>query len=102
MTIVHFFVVLNTMESYTKFRTKLLKNKEFRRAYDALEPEFALASAIIEQRIKKGFTQAALARKLKTTQSAIARLESGSYNPTLAFLGKVAKALDTEVKVSFS
>lgn len=89
------------MESYKKFRAKLLKNKEFRAAYDALEPEFALAAAIIEKRIKKGLTQTALARKMKTKQSAIARLESGDYNPTVAFLGKVAKALDTRLEISF-
>ena len=90
------------MESYKKLRTKLLNNKEFRKAYNALEPEFALASAIIAKRIKKNMTQAALARKMKTKQSAIARLESGTYNPTILFLGKVAKALDAHVRVSIS
>lgn len=90
------------MISYTKVKRKMLKDPEVRDAYNALEQEYALVSAIIEQRIKKGLTQAALARKLKTTQSAIARLESGSYNPTLAFLEKVAKALDVKMKISFS
>ena len=90
------------MRSYKHLRSKLLKNKEFRKAYDALEPEFFLVQAIIEKRIKKGLTQAALAQKIGTKQSAIARLESGSYNPTLAFLEKVAKALDAHVMVSIS
>lgn len=90
------------MESYTKLRAQLLKNKEFKKAYDALEPEFALAQAVIERRLKKGLTQTALARKMKTKQSAIARLESGNYNPTLQFLEKVAQALDAELKVSIS
>ncbi|MDO8582248.1 MAG: helix-turn-helix transcriptional regulator [bacterium] len=90
------------MESYKHLRAKLLKNKEFRDAYDALEPEFALAAAIIERRIKKGLTQAALAKRMKTKQSAIARLESGNYNPTLLFLDKAAKALGARVKISFS
>lgn len=46
--------------------------------------------------------QAALAKKMKTKQSAIARLESGNYNPTLLFLAKVAKALDARVKIFLS
>lgn len=90
------------MESYKKFRAKLLKNKEIRKAYDELGPEFELIAMIIEKRIKKGLTQAALARKIGTKQSAIARLESGSYNPSMAFLEKVAKALGAQLEISIS
>lgn len=90
------------MESYKRLRAQLLKNKEFRKAYDALGPEFELITMIIEKRIKKGLTQAALARKIGTKQSAIARLESGSYNPSLAFLEKVAKALGAQLKIAIS
>lgn len=79
----------------------MLKDKEIRKAYDALGPEFELIAMIIEKRIAKGLTQAALARKIGTKQSAIARLESGTYNPSIAFLGKVARALDTHIKISF-
>lgn len=88
------------MESYKHFRTQLLKNKEFRKAYDALGPEFELIAMIIEKRIKKGLTQAALARKVGTKQSAIARLESGAYNPSMAFLEKIAKALGGRLSIS--
>ncbi|MBI4135894.1 helix-turn-helix transcriptional regulator [Candidatus Uhrbacteria bacterium] len=88
------------MESYKHLRKQLLKNKEFRKAYTALGPEFALIQTIIEKRTQKGLTQAELARRMKTKQSAIARLESGNYNPTLEFLEKTAKALDAQLKVS--
>ena len=57
--------------------------------------------SIIERRLAKGLTQSDLAKKLGTKQSAIARLESGNYNPSLAFLNKVATALDTKLKVTF-
>lgn len=90
------------MESYKHFRAKLLKNKEFKKAYDALGPEFELIAMIIEKRIQKGLTQAALARKVGTKQSAIARLESGTYNPSMAFLEKVAKALGGRLSISIS
>ncbi len=61
-----------------------------------------LVQAIIEKRDQKGLTQAALARKIGTQQSAIARLESGTGNPTLAFLKKIAKALDARIIISMT
>ncbi len=87
------------MESYKKLRAELLKNKEFRKAYDELGPEFELIRMLIEKRLKKGLTQTALARKLGMKQSAIARLESGTANPTIGSLQKVAHALDAKLKV---
>ncbi len=89
------------MKSYTTIKRQFLKDKKISQAYKEIGPEFALAQAIIEKRIKKGLTQIELARKLKTKQSAISRLESGTYNPSLAFLVKAAKALDARVVVSF-
>lgn len=88
------------MKSYTQAKKQLLKDGEVQKAYDALGPEFTLVEAIIKKRLANGMTQAALARKVGTKQSAIARLESGHYNPSLKFLGKVAKALGAQLKIS--
>lgn len=90
------------MKSYNILKNKLLKDKEIHEAYDKIAPEFMLAQAIIKKRIAKGLTQVELARKMKTKQSAISRLESGVYNPSLSFLTKAAKALDARVEVSFN
>ena len=90
------------MKSYTKIKEQLLKDKATHKAYQELGGEFVLAESIIEKRLAKGFTQAALARKIGTKQSSIARLESGNYNPSLVFLGKIAKALGTKVTISLS
>ncbi len=65
-----------------------------------LAPEFGLIAMIIEKRIQKGMTQAQLAKKIGTKQSAIARLESGTYNPSIDFLQKVAEGLNTKLTVS--
>ena len=88
------------MKNYRQLKAKLLKDKEVRKAYDNLGPEFALIEMIIKRRIEEGLTQRELARKIGTKQSAVSRLESGSYNPSIAFLQKVADALDTKLKVS--
>lgn len=90
------------MKSYQDLKKEWLKDRDLKQAYDELGPEFELVAAIIEQRIKHGLTQAELAKKLGTKQSAISRLERGTYNPTFAFLRKLAKALGLELHVSFS
>lgn len=90
------------MKSYKVLRKELLKNKKVKMAYDELGPEFELVQMIIEKRVKKGLTQTQLAKKLGTKQSAISRLERGSYNPTIAFLRNLAEALDTKINISFS
>lgn len=89
------------MQTYAQVKQKLLKDKETRDKYKELGPEFALMTMLIEKRLEKKLTQEDLARKINTKQSAIARLESGTYNPSIAFLKKVAKALDVELKISF-
>ena len=90
------------MKSYSQFKKRLLKDTEIKKAYEALEPEFAIAKAVIKKRLEKGLTQSELAQKVGTKQSAISRLESGNYNPSVSFLGKVAKALDLKLLISFS
>lgn len=90
------------MKSYTNFKKRLLKDKKVRKAYEELAPEFAIAETIIARRIEKGLTQAALAEKAGTKQSAISRLESGNYNPSISFLEKVANALNLHLVVTLS
>ena len=87
------------MKNYKQFKTKLLKDKEIKKVYKRLGPEFNLIAMFIRKRVEKGLSQKELAKKIGTKQSAISRLESGGYNPSLAFLRKVAKALNTRLKV---
>ena len=88
------------MKSYSSFKKQLLKNKTVRQEYDGLETEYAIARAVLEYRLKNGLTQSELAQKVGTKQSAISRLESGNYNPTITFLEKIAKALHLNLVIS--
>lgn len=88
------------MKSFTTFKRELLKDKEFKKEYDALEEEYTLIEQVIRKRIEKGLSQKKLAEKVGTKQSAIARLESGNYNPSVQFLKKVAHALDSKLHIS--
>lgn len=89
------------MKSWDEIKRELLKNPEIKKAYDDLELEFSLANQVIAKRIKQGLTQQELAEKMGTKQSAIARLESGDYNPSMKFLDKVAKAFGSKLQISF-
>lgn len=85
------------MKNWSTLRKELLKDKKVVAAYKKLEPRYQLISQLIEVRTKKGLTQAQLAKKIGTKQSAVARLESGNANPSFAFIEKVISALKSEL-----
>jgi transcriptional regulator with XRE-family HTH domain len=76
-------------------KKKMLADSEVLAAYADLEEEFGLARELIAARVRAGFTQAQLARRMGTTQSAIARLESGAQLPSVKTLLRFAKATDS-------
>ena len=80
---------------------KWMKDPAYRAEYAALEREFALASAMIAARARAGLTQAALARRMKTTQTVIARLESGRVMPSTRTLERYARATGSRLKITF-
>lgn len=77
------------------------KDPKFMAAYDALEDEFALASALIEARNRADMTQEQVAAAMGTTQTVIARLESGRTMPSTRTLERFAKATGTRLRISF-
>ncbi|MFA5854796.1 MAG: helix-turn-helix transcriptional regulator [Candidatus Gracilibacteria bacterium] len=89
------------MKSYSQFKKKALKDPAVKKAYLEFKGEFEIAKSVIERRLEKGLTQGQLAKKIGTKQSAISRLESGTYNPSVEFLTKVAKALGAKLVVRF-
>ena len=73
-------------------KKKMLADREVRAAYDALADEFDLARELIAARVRAGLTQAEVAERMGTTQSVVARLESGAQMPSINTLLKYAKA----------
>ena len=82
-------------ESFAEWR----RDPAYVAAYDALEDEFALASQIIGARARANLTQAELAERMDTSQSAIARLESGRSRPSVTTLEKLAKATGSKLRI---
>ena len=86
---------------FDDFLKESLKNPKIKAEYDRLQPEFAVIRAMIDARVNKGLTQSVLAKKIGTKQSVISRLESGRANPSIAFLKKLAQALNTHLEIKF-
>ena len=87
-------MLFRSTSNFDELLEKELIDKKFKKEYEQLEKEFFLAKEVIQLRKEQNLTQAELARKVGTSQPAIARLESGEYrNLSLAFVRKVAKAL---------
>jgi transcriptional regulator with XRE-family HTH domain len=79
-----------------------MKDPDYVREYEALDEEFALALAVAKARRRAGLSQSELARRMKTTQSTVARLESGRGLPSTRTLDRFAKATGHRLKISFT
>lgn len=77
------------------------KDPKFVKAYEALEPEFAMAETFIKARADADLTQQQVARRMRTTQAVVARLESGRFKPSTRTLERFAKATGTRLRISF-
>ncbi len=90
------------MRSVEAWKRKQLKDPAFKKEYDALEEEFALASELIGARSKAKLTQEEVARRMGTSQSAVARMESGRKLPSTASLLKYAAAVGRRVEIKLT
>ncbi|MEK7121712.1 MAG: helix-turn-helix transcriptional regulator [Patescibacteria group bacterium] len=81
---------------------KRLKNPKFKKAWKDSETEYQLAVKVIEARLRRKMSQRDLAKKVKTSQAAISRVEAMNGNPSLSLLKRIASALDTKLSIGFS
>ena len=78
-----------------------MKDPAYAAEYEALGTEFQLVRSLIEARLHAGLSQLQLARRMKTSQSYVARIESGQVKPSTAALERFAKATGLRLKISF-
>lgn len=83
------------MTDVRKLHQQWMKSPTYRRAYQDLKAEFELAEELIAARTRAGLTQRDLAKRMRTTQSAVARIESGKHWPSRRTLERYAKATGT-------
>ena len=80
-------------------KSRLMQNPEFRAEYARAEEEHVLIEQLVRARSAAKLTQAEVARRLGTTQSAVARLEGGKVSPSIATLRRYAQATGTRLIV---
>ena len=89
------------MANFRDYVAEQLKNPEFKKEYDALEPEFAIIQAMIDARKESGLTQKELSEKTGITQGDISKLERGNGNPSIRTLKRLAEAMGMRLKIEF-
>ena len=78
-----------------------LKNPEFKKEWDALEPEYQIIKAMLDTRNEKAMTQKQLADITGIPQADISRLENGNANPSLRTLQRLAEGMGMKLKLEF-
>ncbi|MCC6095545.1 MAG: helix-turn-helix transcriptional regulator [Eubacterium sp.] len=89
------------MSDLQDLTNELMKDSEFKKEYEALQPERDITMSLIQARKKAGLTQEELSQKTGISQADISRLENGSRNPSLALLNRIAKALNASLRIEF-
>ncbi len=89
------------MTELKRLHKRWSREARYRKAYDALQDEFVIAQAMIDARKRAGLTQTEIAKRIKTTQSVIARLESGRSLPSGRTLQRYARATGSRLAIRF-
>ena len=83
----------------SELKALTLADPEAKARYDALAPKYAIINALLDARRKAKMTQAQVAERIGTKQSAVARMEAGHGNMTLDLIRKYAAATGSAVRV---
>lgn len=89
------------MTNFDEYLQEQLKDPEFKKEYNALEPEYSLIQAMIEARKESGLTQKELSEKTGITQADISKMENGNANPSLHTLMRLAAGMGKILKIEF-
>lgn len=87
--------------TYLDTLNEFLKDPEFRKEWDALEPERQVTKAIADARTKSKVTQVELSQKTGINQSNLSRIENGSMIPSIKTLNKIARGMGLHLKIEF-
>lgn len=79
----------------------MAEDPEYKAAYESMEEEFALIEALMKARRRSRLSQAEIASRMGTTESAVSRLESGRVKPSTRTLERYAAATGHRLKISF-
>lgn len=89
------------MDDLDRLLVELMKDPEFRKEWEALEPEREMTRQLVAARKAQGMTQAELSEASGVSQADISRLENGTRNPSIGLLKRIAAALDSTLHIVF-
>ena len=78
-----------------------LKDPEFKKEWDDIQPEMDVIRAMIDARIAQNLTQNDLAKRTGINQADISKLENGTRNPSLKMLKRLAAGMGMQLKIDF-
>lgn len=87
--------------NFKEYKKELMKDPEFVKAYEDLQPEMDITKAILDARIKQNLSQKELSKLTGINQSEISKLESGERNPSIKLLQRLADGMGLTLKISF-
>jgi ribosome-binding protein aMBF1 (putative translation factor) len=85
---------------FDDFKARLLANPAVKAEYDALAPEFEVSAELIRARLRAGLSQAEVAARMGTSQTVIARMESGRTLPSTKTLLRFAEATKSRLQIN--
>ncbi len=91
---------MKTIKAKDLHTARMAQSVEYREAYEGLDDEFALVSSLLEARTRAHLSQAEVASRMGTTESAVSRLESGRVKPSTRTLERYAKATGHKLRIS--
>ena len=89
------------MKKLDDFLDEQLRDSEFKKEYEALQPETEIIRTLIEARISQNLTQQQLAERTGVNQADISKLENGMRNPSLKLLQRLAEGMDMVLRIEF-
>ena len=89
------------MRTFDDMLAKQLQNEDFRKEYEAIQPEMDVIRAIVEARTSQNLTQKELAERTGINQADISKLENGTRNPSVNLLKRLADGMGMMIKIEF-
>jgi transcriptional regulator with XRE-family HTH domain len=89
---------MKTLKGYKK---EQMKNAEFAKEYEAIQPELNVIRAIVDARTSQNMTQKELAKRTGINQADISKLENGTRNPSVSLLKRLADGMNMALKIEF-
>ncbi len=89
------------MDDFERYLSKQMDDPEFQAEWEAIQPEMAIAQAVIDARVATGMTQQQLAEATGIAQGDISKLERGSGNPSVRTLWRLAAGMGKRLKIEF-